>query len=175
MNDNLYDKLLNHMTYNDQWMNSMTNLMTSYWNAWHHILTIEWLEWQYLWPVTETHDIIWWPLNDLNNNNYDQLLNPITSYIDHWTTWMTILMTSYWIAWHHIMTIEWHDWQSLWQVTESHDKYWPMNDLNDKLNDKLLNRMTSYKDHWLTWMTTFMTSYWITWHILTNEWPQWQT
>ena len=117
----LFDKLLNHMTYNDQWMTSMTNLMTSYWNAWHHIMTLEWLEWQSLWQVTEAHDIIWWPLDELNDNTYDQLLNRMTSYNDHWMTWMTIPMTSYWIAWHHIVTIEWLEWQSLWQVTESHD------------------------------------------------------
>ena len=45
------------------------------------------------------------------------------------------------------MTIEWHEWQSLWQVTESHDIYWPMKDLNDKLNDQLLKGMKSYNDH----------------------------
>ena len=121
LNDNLYDKLLNHMTYKDQWMTSMTNLMSSYWNAWHHKMTNNWLEGQSLWPVTESRDIIWWPLNELNDNTYDQLLSRMTSYNDHWMTWMTILMTSYWIAWHHIVTIEWLEWQSIWQVTESHD------------------------------------------------------
>ena len=139
MNDNTYDQLLNRMTsYSNHWMTWMTIFVTSYWIAWHHIMTIEWLEWQSLWPVTESHDIIWWPLNDLNDNKYDQLLNRMISYNDHWMTWMTtfmtsywitrhkktwmtILMTSYWIAWHHIITIEWLEWQSLWPVTESHD------------------------------------------------------
>ena len=139
----------------------MTIFMTSYWIAWHHIMTIERLEWQYLWPVTESHDIIKWPLNDLNDNLYDQLLNRMTSdddhwmtwmtkimtsewiawhhiiYNDHWKTWMTILMTSHWIAWHHKMTIEWLEWQSLWPNTESHDIiWWPLNDLNDNNYDQ---------------------------------------
>ena len=157
-------------------MTSMTNLMTSDWNAWHHIMTIEWLEWQYLWPVTESHDSKKWQLNDLNDNLYDKLLNRMKSYNDPWKTWMTILMTSNWIAWHLIMTIDWLEWQSLWQVTESHDIKWPMNDLNDKFNDQLLKRMTSYIDHWLTWITILMTSYWnACHHILTINWLEWQS
>ena len=148
LKDTPYDQLLNRVTSdNHHWMTWMTILMTSHWNAWHHKMTLEWLEWQSLWPVTEAHDIIWWPLNELNDNTYDQLLNRMTSYNDHWMTWMTKFMTSYWIAWYHIMTIEWHEWQSWWQVTESHDIQWPMNDLNDKINDQLLKRMTSYNDH----------------------------
>ena len=143
LNDNLYDKLLNHMTYNDQWMTSMTNLMTSYWNAWHHIMTIEWLEWQNIWPVTESHDIIKWPLNALNDNLDDKLLNHMT-YNDQWMTSMTNLMTSYWKAWHHIMTIEWLEWQNIWPFTEMQDiTKWPLNDFNDNLYDQLLNRLTS--------------------------------
>ena len=154
MNDNLYDQLLNHMTYNDQWMTSVTNLMT----------------------VTETHDIIYWPLIDLKDTLYDQLLNRVTSDNHHWMTWMTILMTSHWIAWHQKKTLEWLEWQSLWPVTEAHDIiWWPLNELNDKTYDQLLNRMTSKNDHWMTWMTILMTSYWITWQIMINEWPQWQT
>ena len=121
LNDNLYDKLLNHMTYNDQGMTWMTNLMTSYRNAWHDILTINWLEWQSLWPVTESRDIILWPMNDLNDKPNDHLLKRMTSYNDHWMTWMTKFMTSHWIEWHHKMTIEWLERQSLWPVTETHD------------------------------------------------------
>ena len=144
LNDNLYDKLLNHMTFNDQGMTSMTNLMTSYRNAWHDILTIKWLEWQSLWPITESRDIIIWPMNDLNDKLNDHLLKRMTSYNDHWMTWMTIFMTSYWNAWHHIMTIEWLEWQYLWPVTESHDiKKRPLNDLKDNLYDQLPKRMTS--------------------------------
>ena len=142
------------MTYNDQWMTSGTNLMT----------------------VTETHDIIYWPLIDLKDTLYDQLLNRVTSDNHHWMTWMTILMTSQWIAWHQKKTLEWLEWQSLWPVTEAHDIiWWPLNELNDNTYDQLLNRMTSYNDHWMTWMTILMTSYWITWHIMINEWHQWQT
>ena len=128
--------------------------MTSYWIAWHQIITIEWLEWQYLWPVTESHDIKKGP----------------------WMTWMTIFMTSYWSAWHLIMTIEWLEWQYLWPATESHDIiYWPLNDMNDNLDDKLLNHMT-YNDQWTTSMTNLMTRYWNAWHHIMNiKWLEWQS
>ena len=45
-------------------------------------------------------------MNDFNINLDDQFLNGMTSYNDQWMTWMTIFMTSYWIEWHHTMTIE---------------------------------------------------------------------
>ena len=153
-NDKLNDQLLNCVpSYNDHWMSSLTVLMTSYWNAWHHkvthwmismtklmtsywtacyhIMTIEWLQWQSWWPVTEYHDIIWWPLNELNDNLDDQLLNSMISLND------------------------------------------PLNEFNDKLNDQLLNCVPSYNDHWMSSMTILMTSYWIAWHhIMTIEWVQ---
>ena len=156
-------------------MTSVTNLMT----------------------VTETHDIIYWPLIDLKDTLYDQLLNRVTSDNHHWMTWMTILMTSHWIAWHQKKTLEWLEWQSLWLVTEAHDIiWWPLNELNDNTYDQLLNRMTSYNDHWMTWMTILMTSwlnhmtyndqwmtmtnlktrYWNAWHHIMNiKWLEWQS
>ena len=138
------DQLLKNMTaYSDHWMSSMWKFMASYWNAWQHkmtdwmssmtnlttrywtmchlIMSLEWVQWQTRWPVTEWHDIIYWPLNEFNNNLYGQLLKCMTSYKNHWMSSMTISMTSYWIAWHHIMTIEWVQWQSLWPVTGMHD------------------------------------------------------
>ena len=121
----------------DQLLNSMTSL------------TIEWVQWKSLWPVW-----IAWPVNDW-------ILMTMTSYKDHWMSSMTILMTSYWKAWHHILTIEWVQWQSLWPLTEcmtSHywmsscnlyqlmkwpwpivqwQSWWPVN-----------LSMTSHNDHW---------------------------
>ena len=68
-----------------------------------------------LMKVTETHDIIYWPLIDLKDTLYDQLLNHMT-YNDQRMTSMTNNDHS---ENDHIMTIKWQ--QSLWPVTESHD------------------------------------------------------
>ena len=61
-------------------------LMILQWNSWHHKMTIEWLQWQSLWPVTESHDIIKKPSTGLNHKLNDQLLNCMTTYIDHCST-----------------------------------------------------------------------------------------
>ena len=62
-----------------------------------------------------------WSCYDIHDNHFvtclftinftDQLLSRMTSYNDHWMTSVKTLMTSYWIAWRHIMMFEWLQWQ----------------------------------------------------------------
>ena len=57
-------------------------------------------------------------------NFTDQLLNRMTSYNDHWMISITILMTSYWNAWKHIMTIKWLQWQYERTSNDIHDHHY---------------------------------------------------
>ena len=92
--------------------------------AWHQYCPLNEFNGQSWCPVMNNWSIIYWPLIEFNghfdvsywiawtsrwplnsgsmSNLDDQLLNSMTSKIDHWMSSMTILMTSYWRAWHHI-------------------------------------------------------------------------
>ena len=62
------------------------------------------------WSVTESHDIIYWPLIDFNQNLNGQLPNCMTLYNDHWMTSITTWMALKWHSWSPLLITEWFSW-----------------------------------------------------------------